>query len=457
MHPLYDIVKRDLRTDVTQMAEEGHDEAALLREVEAAEATGSMDALLRLQEDLWRRPSPPGFPFDEPSDWETISGAFPDAESHARFAGTDADLSGRLLGAWHGRCVGCQLGKPLEGVTWPASIKEALEAVGSWPLIDYVNPAPPAGAGTKLAENAFFKESCRSTLARGLFNCVAPDDDILYAMVSQRVLEDFGPGFSSEQALGKLIELVPISTLYAAGRSMYRAGIFGLKPPHTAVYGNPCRQSLGAQIRCDPWGWGAPANPALAARMAYTDAANSQVRNGIYSGIFFSVLMADTLAHGDPVRAVATATAYVPPRSRFADMVRFVTAECAGQDDWETVNAAVYARYPEFARRFNHSIPNAAIVLLALLKGEGDFTRTVGIAVMAGLDTDCNGATAGSIMGCALGAGGIPSHWTAPLNDTIRSQVKDMPEVRITEMARRLCEAARANVRRTGIGKRRHG
>ena len=230
-----------------------------------------------------------------------------------------------------------------------------------------------------------------------------------------------------------------------------------LKPPYTALYGNPCRQSWGAQIRCDPWGWGAPANPALAAQMAYKDAANSQVRNGIYSGIFFSVLMADALAHGDPVRALATAAAHVPPRSRFADMLRFVNSECAAHGDWEQVNAAIYARYPEFAKRFNHSVPNAAIVTMALLKGEGDFTRTVGIAVMAGLDTDCNGATAGSIMGCALGTGGIPAHWTAPLHDTIRSQVKDMPQVRITEMAARLFEAAKANARRTGTGRKRHG
>ena len=457
MHPLFDIVRRDLRTDVTQMAEEGHDEAALLREVEVAEATGSMDALLALQEDLWHRPSPPGFPFEEPSDWEAISSTFPDAESHARFAGIDAELADRLLGAWQGRCVGCHLGKPLEGVPWPQDIKEALEAVGSWPLTDYVNPAPPEAASGKLAENKFFKEPWRSTLARGRFDHVAPDDDILYAMVSQLVLEQFGPGFSSEQALGKLIELVPISTLFASGRNMYRAGIFGLKPPLTAIYGNPCRQSLGAQIRCDPWGWGAPANPALAARMAYTDAANSQVRNGIYSGIFFSVLMADTLAHGDPVRAIDTATAHVPPRSRFADMLRFVSAECAAHSDWEVVNAAIYARYPEFARRFNHSIPNAAIVVMALLKGEGAFTRTVGIAVMAGLDTDCNGATVGSVMGCALGTAGIPGHWTAPLYDTIRSQVKDMPQVHITEMAGRLFQAARTNARRTRTRGKRHG
>ena len=64
MHPLVDLLVEAIRTDIGQMAaEEGHDEAALLAELEAAKATGTADALLALQEDLWTRPSPPDFPY----------------------------------------------------------------------------------------------------------------------------------------------------------------------------------------------------------------------------------------------------------------------------------------------------------------------------------------------------------------------------------------------------------
>jgi len=91
----------------------------------------------------------------------------------------------------------------------------------------------------------------------------------------------------------------------------------------------------------------------------------------------------------------------------------------------------------------NHSLPNAAIVVMALLKGDGDFSKTIGLAVMAGLDTDCNGATAGSIMGCALGTQGIPAHWTNPFNDRIRTHLKGLSEVRISEMAERMYRVAR--------------
>jgi hypothetical protein len=448
MHPLYDILLKDLRTDIQQMAEEGHATADLQRELAAAE--GSLQALADLQESLWSRPSPASFAYVEPNDWDSIAATFPDACSHARFGDTDGDLADRLLAAWQGRCAGCQLGKPIEGTMWPEKVKTVLQTVGSWPLLDYMNPCPAGMVAQQLPDCDFFQHGLewRNALCKGRFDHVAPDDDIHYAIISLRILEQHGVDFTSEQAADVLTALSPVSCLYAAGRNLLRTSVFGVRPPFTAVLGNPCRQSLGAQIRCDAFGWCAPGNPALAARMAYRDAVNSQTRNGIYSGMFFAVLMADVLAHGALPHAIGTALSYVPPRSRFAEMVDWMRNACDGRDDWEQINAAMIAKYHAEASRFNHSIPNAAIVLLGLLRGEGDFSRSLAISAMAGLDTDCTAATVGSILGCALGTKGIPSHWTDPFHDTIRTDVKGLPQVTISEMAHRTFEVARLNVQR---------
>jgi ADP-ribosylglycohydrolase len=441
MHPLYDIVLNDLRLDMSQMVEEGHDENALLSELEAARSTRSFDALVALQGDLWQRPSPARYPYEEPNDWESISSHFPDSGSTRGQIGDD-DLADRLLAAWRGRCAGCQLGKPVEGAP-PAAVRELLISVGSWPLLDYMNSVSEQRQQELATSSAAFRAHYRKGLCKGSFNSVEPDDDILYTIVGQLVLEQFGLDFTPQQAIDKLIAVTPVSSLYAAGRSMFRTALFGLTPPHTAVYGNPCRQSLGGQIRCDPWGWAAPGNPRLAANIAYRDASNSQVRNGIYSAIFFSVLMASALIEGDVLQALRTAEHYVPPKSRFAEMLRFVRSECAEQESWECVNEAIRSHYPKETQIVNHSLPNAAIVIMALLKGEGDFSKTIGIAVMAGLDTDCNGATAGSIMGCALGTQGIPAYWTDPFHDRIRTHLKGLPETSISEMAERMYLVAR--------------
>jgi ADP-ribosylglycohydrolase len=439
VHPLYEILLNDLRTDISQMAEEGHDANALLEELEAAEKAGTLDALAALQQDLWQRPSPASYPYDEPSDWDAISAHFPDRGATREIGGDE--LADRLLAAWRGRCAGCQLGKPVEGAS-PAQVREVLEGVGSWPLLDYMNRVPAPRRQALAASSEAFRRYYQEHLCKGGFDAVEPDDDIHYAIAGQLVLERFGREFTAQQAIDMLLDVTPVSSLYAAGRSMFRTSLFGLRPPHTAIYGNSCRQSLGGQIRCDPWGWAAPGDPRLAARMAHRDASNSQTRNGIYSAIFFSALMSSALAEGDAVHALRTAAQYVPPKSRFAEMLSFVESASAEPNSWEEVNAAIYERYAAETRVVNHSLPNAAIVVMALVKGEGDFSRTIGIAVMAGLDTDCNGATAGSIMGCALGTRGIPSHWTDPFHDRIRTHLKGLAELSISDMAKRMYRVA---------------
>jgi ADP-ribosylglycohydrolase len=453
MHPLYNLVLEALKVDAEEMAEEGHDTAALATEIEQARATGSLDALVALQEDFWVRPSPPGFRYDEPNDWETISSTFPDPECHERFHGNEADLADRLLAAWQGRCAGCQLGKPVEGLLTPQRIKAAFEMTDSWPVDGYIRPLPDADAAGR-AEKGTMAERlsmCRH-MTRGHIRWVEPDDDIHYAITSQRVLEKHGLGFTGEQAVQEIRANTPQGIVFAAGLSMVRAGGFRLRPPATALFGNGYRQSLGAQIRCDPFGWVSPANPGLAARLAYRDAAASQRRNGIFSGIFFATLIADVLSHGDPARAIDTAALYVPPRSRFAEMIAFTKDACRRHTDWSEARDAVFERYdvalPRADRlRMNHCLPNAAVCILALLKGERDFTRALGISVMAGMDTDCNGATVGSVMGCALGTRGLGSEWIAPFNDTVRTELLGQHELRISDLASRVHALAKTNCR----------
>jgi ADP-ribosylglycohydrolase len=74
---------------------------------------------------------------------------------------------------------------------------------------------------------------------------------------------------------------------------------------------------------------------------------------------------------------------------------------------------------------------------MALLWGEGDFSRAVSLAVMAGLDTDCNGATVGSVMGAMLGAAAIPEHWTASFNDRLDTIIAGQASLTFTGLTER--------------------
>ncbi len=453
MHPLFEIVRLAIETDINSMIDEGHDAPTLLGELAQVAQKRSLDALLAFQQELWARPLSPSLPYDEPSDWEAISKTFPPEDSHARFSGDEAQLADRVHGGWLGRVIGCQLGKPME-CAWPDECKKALQACDSWPLLDYMNPISDPQRLAQLKEESPHGRRLHrwQWLAKGQFSCGVVDDDTTYSMVGLRVLEKYGTEFTTDQYIAELAALAPRSQLYSSGLNMFVRGLWGMKAPYTAIFGNPCRQSLGAMIRCDPFGWAAPANPASAARMAFQDARGSQTRNGIYGGIFFAVLLADAFAHGDVARAIQTARQYMPPRSRFAEMVDFTVRLCAEEADWEQANAQIYQRYHHGLKRseaviWNHILPNAAITLMSLLYGDGDFGRTIGIATMAGMDTDCTAATAGSIMGVSEGAKAIPRHWQEPLHDALCSQLVDLHVVKISDMASRTCAIAKRNCR----------
>lgn len=61
------------------------------------------------------------------------------------------------------------------------------------------------------------------------------------------------------------------------------------------------------------------------------------------------------------------------------------------------------------------------IVAAALLYGNGDFGKSICMAVETGFDTDCNGVTVGSILGMRNGKGGIDNVWTEPIGDRLET------------------------------------
>ncbi len=57
--------------------------------------------------------------------------------------------------------------------------------------------------------------------------------------------------------------------------------------------------------------------------------------------------------------------------------------------------------------------------------------------IMCGHDTDCNGATAGSILGALKGTKVIPKEMSNPLKDRIKSAVFEYSDGKISELARK--------------------
>lgn len=351
--------------------------------------------------------------------------------------GTEPELADRVLGGWLGRIAGNMLGKPVEqGDLWTRDrIDRYLRQAAALPLTDYL-PEPVS------EDDGFELRPEWRQCVRGRIHGSCRDDDVDYAILGLDLLETHGFGFSTEQVGDLWLLRLPYLQTFTAERAAYRNLANGLKPPLTATYDNPYQEWIGALIRADIYGWTCPGDPRRAAALARRDAVLSHTGNGVYGAMWAAALVSAAFTASTVRQAVDRALAVIPASSRLARTVRRVVSLHATRMTWEDTLATVAEETAGLG--WIHTIPNAAVLTAGLLYGDGDFTRSITLTVRGGLDTDSNGATAGSVAGVLTGAEAIPDQWTGPLQDTVRSAVFGFDGMRISELAERTVRLAEA-------------
>ena len=438
---MYDVLdSRDLlEGELDQCRESGREIASVEGAVLSALADGSGADRLGLLHALGESPMTSDWPYDEPSSWKAIAATLPTPAS-PELLGLDGDvLHDRLLAAWSGRVAGCILGKAIEG--WEqGAIRTYLEAHDAYPLRAYLPPP-------RTPEEAASLVACWPETTEGNITFATRDDDIDFTILGVHILEEHGFGFGPQDVAAEWLDHFPFTQVFTAERAAYRNLLHGMAPPETAVHDNPYREWIGAQIRADAWGYVSPGRPDLAAALAFQDASLSHTANGIYGAMWVAALIAASFTAPDLPAALDASLASVPPRSRLAEALRHVIALHAQGLDWAAARAEIEKAYGHYS--WVHTINNAAVVAAALLWGEEDFTTVVGLAVQAGWDTDCNGATAGSVFGARYGTAAIPARWVAPLNDHVRSALFGFDNSKISQLARRTAVLAEGRLAAT--------
>ena len=420
-----------LQDEVVARRQEGCDTWEIEREVSLLKDGGVQGALARLRSlcDVLERLEPGGdFPYAEPGDLEAIRRERPDGP---RSLGTGVSLevlADKTLGGWTGRVAGCMLGKPVEGAR-RAQIVDALAACGHCPLADYFPSSETVGW-----ERFGLRRPGPSVLRNGITRGVR-DDDTDYTIVGLRIMEAHGKGFTPADVARFWLGHLPYDRTYTAERVAYRNLVNGIWPPRSASWRNPYREWIGAQIRADAWGYACPGRPQEAASLAFRDASISHTRNGIYGEMWVAAMIAAAFVANEPEQVIRIGLSEVPRNCRLAEAIENVLSWCRADREPEQTTERILERYGHYHPV--HTINNAAIVAMALMWGKSDFTRSICLAVMAGLDADCNGATVGSVVGTMIGALAIPGHWKDPLNDHLESLIAGDTDARISDLAGR--------------------
>lgn len=412
-----------VKDEITQRSEEGCNTSGFSERLDGCR---NNDDLMALYEDLRQLRTQDSFPYVEPSHLAGIRAARPTASKRTRVKADD-QLLDRVHGAWLGRCAGCMLGKPVEG--WSEEhIRKYLEFVGEYPLTDYVPPAPES-----LPEGM---NGPRRGMGRGEFPYGMADDDTNYTVLGLNIMEEHGPDFSTKDVGNSWLWYLPFLRVCTAERRAYANLVNSLPIERVPVHLNPYREWIGAQIRADFWGYCTPGWPEKAAEFAYHDAGLSHVKNGIYGEMFCAAAISAALVTDDVREIIAIAANEIPAQSRLAETV----ADCLRwRDECSTWQEAFSKLLDTYYGKYSpvHTNNNLGIVLIALLYGWPDFDKVLTISVMQGMDTDCNGATVGSIIGAALGSKSLPRKLIDPLNGKLETEVLGFPLVEIEELAQR--------------------
>jgi len=358
---------------------------------------------------------------------------------------SEEELYNKILGGWLGRSAGCVLGIPVEGMDKSQIIKFS-EFIGqSYPLDDFFISIPH-----QQHQHLHYGVTPKNKFMRDLIEYVGADDDLAYLILNLVIIETYGPRFTSKDVGKEWVARLPIAcTAEDIALQNLKKGIM---PPKSARVDNPFAEWIGADIRSDMWGYAAPGLPELAAEFAYRDASVSHIKNGTYGEMFFSAVIAAAFAESDIQTEEAAAQSVrklveiglseIPEHCRLAEAIKLtIQWYDEANHDWEQTWQKIDDRYGYL--HMADTIQNACFTILGLLHGNYDFGKTIGYTVMAGDDTDCTGATAGSILGVILGANKIPEKWYNRFNDRIVSYVRGMENNKISELAQRTLKIAK--------------
>lgn len=290
----------------------------------------------------------------------------------------EAEFRDRVFACWLGKNVGGTLGMPFEGK----------REVNDASYYTDVKPGEPAA-----------------------------NDDLDLQLLWLKALQDHD-GAVDARILGEYwLRHVPVDwNEYGICQANMR---LGLHPPVCGEFRNEWKHSNGAWIRTEIWACLAPGCPAEAAKMAREDACvDHGAGEGTLAAIFVASIESAAFVEKNRDRLLEIGLAMIPEGCELARAVRVAISAWRAGKDWLAAREAVVAATE--ATGWFQAPRNVAFVVVGWLYGR-DFGDCICKAVNCGDDTDCTGATLGSLLGILGGTAAIPVRWSEPIGREIKT------------------------------------
>ncbi len=319
------------------------------------------------------------------------------------------DYRDKVLGCWLGKNIGGTLGAPMEWRRQLNDVSFYTQDLGGEPL---------------------------------------PNDDLDIQLLWLRAMEEKGIDIDA-QVLADYwcLYVTPHWAEYGTGKINMRQGML---PPVCGSYKNAYKHSCGAFIRSEIWACICPGRPDLAAKYCYEDAIlDHGDGEGTYAEVFVGAMEAAAFVVPDLRTLINIGLSYIPDECETAKAVATAIEAADKGMDWVDARDLILERHRGSAHmhlewtvserdkqkgyhigELGFDVPsNIGMTVLGLLLGGEDFGKMLCITVNCGEDTDCTGATAGSIYGIIHGAKNIPERWVEPIGRGIKVACLNLGEL----------------------------
>lgn len=243
-----------------------------------------------------------------------------------------------------------------------------------------------------------------------------PNDDLDLQLVWLQMLEERGvppilPHFT--EYWNRYLLAYPWNEYGFCARNLGR----GLRPPVSGWFENYFVDEMGSPIRSEIWACVAPADPQQAAALAWMDSAMDHAGGeGTWGEMFWAAVESAAFIMRDPRELIRLGLGMISPASNISRVIREAVWCRDNQKSWAEARDRIVGIYGN--NRACNAIQNHGFIILGWLYG-ADFGDQLCKAVNCGCDTDCTGATLGSVLGIIGGTAGIPQRWSDPVGKSI--------------------------------------
>ena len=325
---------------------------------------------------------------------------------------TQKDLRSKIEGYWLGQMVGNFMGYPFENLYYDEPVPFLVQRYYFWRTdrdsVKVIHSNLRNGFVDILAES---------------FEGGFSDDDTDIEFVTLFAVEKYGLDITYPQ-ITEMWKKHINRRIWCANLEARKLMDKGLIPPATGAKENNNQwHMIDAQLVNEIWSIFYPGMLKKAAARAEWGAKITNDDWATYPTVAYGIIYSAAFFEGDVNKLVDLAYTHIPKNNPFSDGMKDVIAWHKQNTDWRVTRKLVVDKYTAYkSDKYNEqpnicaALQNGLLGIMAILYGEGDFMKTTGIAVSAGMDCDNQAATCAGIIGTMHGSGCIPYDLTRKLS-----------------------------------------